>query len=130
MPLEIGDTTRNRVLNYENNCYAFDHILNECSALSKALMTGEDLDKCGTLKCPFYKPVEHINDIKHIASGGSVTFESKDDYYQRTGYDFIDIDELTIYKHYPHTPDTEVTKLFDKYMKLKKETGKEPEFPL
>lgn len=104
----------------ENNCFAFDHKKEACTALSKTMMTAQDKVNCGTLACPFYKPIEHRNSVKHV-NGDQVEFETKEDYRIRTGKEYLDIEEIDKYSQYPHATEETINQIYEEYLRTKQE---------
>ena len=88
----------------ENNCFGFDK---KCEVLAANKMSTKDKINCGTMRCPFYKPREHVNSIKHVTKEG-VSFETYEEFHSKTGTSMITMDNLKDYETYPHA-DSDVT---------------------
>ena len=81
----------------ENNCFAMHD--GKCVALTH--LTKQDKINCGTVKCPFYKPIEHINSVRKETAHG-IEFETYEEYYRRTGKKYLKYDEIDKYATMPH----------------------------
>ena len=90
----------------ENNCFAFNK---ECQILTDSKMTNTDMLNCGTLNCPFYKPEEHKNSIKHIGKK-RIYFETREEYMKRTGHSYLTIENADNY----NGPGQVISKLWEK----------------
>lgn len=101
----------------ENNCFAWK---NKCTILSNVKLSKKDKVNCGTLRCPFYKPEEHINSIKHVTPNG-IYFETHEEYIKANNYSYLTMDEIKGYELMPHASEEEVDRMYEEYLKTKPE---------
>ena len=99
----------------ENNCFAWK---NKCTVLANAKLSKQDKVNCGTLRCPFYKPKEHINSVRHDTLDGTY-FESYEEYKRANGTAYLLIEEMKAYELMPHASDEEVDAMYAEYLDMK-----------
>lgn len=98
----------------ENNCFGI--VDGKCEVLASNKMSKKDKINCGTMRCPFYKPKEHEDSVKHLTEEG-VYFETYEEFTRNSGIMMIRRENFKDYETYPHAESNITDEAFYKYVR-------------
>lgn len=105
----------------ENNCFAFkiSEARSGCTVLMPTKLTKQDRVNCGTVKCPFYKPKELANSVKHI-NADEISFETFEDIEKKYGLKLIKVEDYRSYEAYSHASAEEALDTYFEFVEMNK----------